>query len=384
MKSKIDRKIKLLRVITQSEVVPWHLKNFIERSENDYDLFIVGENVSKYKVDYPYVIFIDCVICRKASLYSDFKALIHLIIICIKVRPQIVHSIMPKAGFLTSIAALVTFIPIRIHTFTGQVWSTRIGFSRFFYKLMDRLVLKLTTRCLTDSPSQSLFLARNGFLEKGKPIECLGKGSLSGVDLGRFNVDIVNNSYFLKKELGIAQDDFVYIFLARKTIVKGIKELFESFSKITFLPNIKLLFIGPDESEGYLDELYIKYANICDKIISIDMVNRHEEYLAISDVLCLPSSSEGFGSIVIEAAALGVPTIGFEIVGLVDSIENNSTGILIPFKDVDKFADAMISLYKDRVKLREMKFNSKERAIKYFSAEVLYSLQNQFYKTLLT
>ena len=59
----------------------------------------------------------------------------------------------------------------------------------------------------------------------------------------------------------------VYVFLARKTIIKGITELVESFAKIAYLPNVKLLFIGPDESNGYLDELLLKHANISSKII---------------------------------------------------------------------------------------------------------------------
>lgn len=376
-------KIKLLRVVTQAEVVPWHLKNFIVRSEKDYQLFITGNDVSRFKDDYPYVTFIDNQILRKTSIFFDTIALFKLIIVCIKIRPKIIHSIMPKAGLLSSMAGLFTFIPIRIHTFTGQVWATKTGVSKIFYKFIDKFVFKITTVCLTDSESQSNFLAENGFLVNGKPITYLGKGSLSGVDLEKFDIDIVKERNILRKKLGIGENDFVYVFLARKSITKGINELFESFGKIAFLPNVKLLFIGPDESEGQLDSLHIKFADITDKIISLDIVKEHEKYLAISDVLCLPSSSEGFGTIVIEAAALGVPTIGFDIVGLSDSIVQNYTGILVPFKEVDKFSEAMSSLYRDNEKLEKFKANARARVIKYFSADSVYAFQRQFYKSLL-
>lgn len=380
---KPNQKIKLLRVVTQAEVVPWHLKNFIDRSENDYELFITGNGVSRFKDDYPYVTFIDNEILRKTSVYYDIKALIKLTITCIRIKPEIIHSIMPKAGFLASIAGCLTFVPIRVHTFTGQVWATKNGISRSFYKFMDRLVFKLTTICLTDSPSQSNYLAENGFLVDGKPIQYLGKGSLSGVNLNKFDLNIVNKRNALRTELGIGENDFVYVFLARKSIVKGIKELIESFAKVTFLPNVKLLFIGPDESNGLLEELLLKHSDIEEKIVSLDIVQNHEKYLAISDVLCLPSSSEGFGSIVIEAAALGVPSIGFDIVGLSDSIENGFSGILVPFKDVDKFSEAMIGLYKDADKLKKMKINARERVLKFFSADAVYDFQKQFYESLL-
>ncbi len=374
-------KIKLLRVVTQAEVVPWHLKNFIDRSINDYELYVVGNDVTRYSKEYSYVNFIDCQIERKTSLFKDFTALLNLIFICYKIKPQIIHSIMPKAGLLSALAGFITFVPIRIHTFTGQVWSTKQGLSKHVLKFIDRLILKLNTECLTDSPSQSKYLEQNGLLSKGKQIKCLGKGSLSGVALDRFNIEIVSSRNSFRKELGIDEDDFVYIFLARKSIVKGIIELFESFAAMSDIPNAKLLFIGPDESNGVLNELFIKYAGIKNKIISLDIVNDHEKYLAISDVLCLPSSSEGFGSVVIEAAALGVPCVGFDIVGLSDSIENGFSGILVPFKNVTKFSEAMLSLYKDSITFERLKLNSRNRVISYFSAEVLYNLQNEFYKS---
>lgn len=383
MESKLNHKIKLLRVVTNAEVVPWHLKNFIDRSKNDYELYISGNGVSRFKDDYPYVTFIDNEILRKTSVYYDIKALIKLTITCIRIKPEIIHSIMPKAGLLAAVAGLISLVPIRIHTFTGQVWVTKNGIYRSFYKFIDKLVLKLTTVCLTDSPSQSNFLAGSGFLLNGKPIQYLGKGSLSGVDLYKFDLNIVKNRNILRNKLGIGENDFVYVFLARKSIVKGIKELIESFAKVSYLPNVKLLFIGPDESNGYLDELLLEHANIREKIINLDIVKDHEKYLAVSDILCLPSSSEGFGSIVIEAAALGIPSIGFDIVGLSDSIEHGYSGVLVPFKDVHKFSEAMINLYQDKVRLEKLKFNARERVLKDFSADEVYSFQSQFYKLLL-
>lgn len=383
MNSSAGKKIKLLRVVTQAEVVPWHLKNFIVRSENDYALYVTGSNVTKFKDEYPHVTFIDNQILRKTSVFFDTIALLNLILLCIKIRPRIIHSIMPKSGLLSSLAGLITFTPIRIHTFTGQVWVTKTGFSNFFYKFIDKFIFTINTVCLTDSASQSDFLAKNGFLVQGKPIEYLGKGSLSGVNLDKFDIKIVAERNILRNKLGISENDFVFVFLARKSVVKGINELFESFAKVAHLPHVKLLFIGPDESRGQLDYLFTKFAAISHQIISLDIVKEHEKYLAISDVLCLPSSSEGFGSIVIEAAALGVPSIGFDIVGLSDSIVQNHTGVLVPFKDVDQFSEAMIDLYQDTEKLEKLKFNARERVIQYFSADAVYQSQSQFYKSLL-
>ncbi len=183
--------------------------------------------------------------------------------------------------------------------------------------------------------------------------------------------------------MGIGTEDFVFVYLARKSVVKGIKSLFEAFSRIAHFVNVKLLFIGPDESNGVLDELYRTYSNISDKIISLDIVDAHYRYLAISDVLCLPSSREGFRSIVIEAASLEVPAIGYRIVGLSDAIADGTTGILVEPNNVEQFAMAMLDLYTDSTKLQQMKKNARERALSFFDADVVYTYQKRFYESLL-
>jgi glycosyltransferase involved in cell wall biosynthesis len=378
-----QKKIKVLRVITHAIVIQWHLKNFIDRSAVDYDLYITGENVTKYKDEYPHVTFIDNQINRKLSPWDDFKALIRLIKLCRQINPDIIHSIMPKAGLLASVAGLVAGVPIRVHTFTGQIWATMSGLPRFLFRQIDKLILSLCTTCLTDSKSQSEFLKQYGLTKKAQPIPYLGNGSLSGVCLQRFNINLLNERDALRLELGIKPHEFVFVFLARKSRVKGIKELFEAFDKIHQLPDVKLLFIGPDESKGYLQQLYHKYELWSHKIVSLDTVTYHEKYIALSDVLCLPSSSEGFGTIVIEAAALTVPSIGFDIVGLRDAIEDNVTGILVPAGDVNKFSDAMIKLYDDENLLKTMKQKARERAIEFFSADTIYKKQHLFYASLL-
>ncbi len=97
---------------------------------------------------------------------------------------------MPKAGLLSAFAGLIGFVPKRVHTFTEQVWLDKTGFSRKFYIFVDKLIVLLCSKCLTDSPSQSKLLAENGVTDKGKPLAYLGQGSLSGVDLSKFNLDL--------------------------------------------------------------------------------------------------------------------------------------------------------------------------------------------------
>ena len=376
---KKSNKIRIFRVITQKDVVEWHLNNFLLRSKYDFEVYVIGNNVSFYKNQYNNIKFIDISIKRKINLLSDIYAVLLLCYLMLKYRPTIVHSIMPKAGLLTSISGFLTKRPIRIHTFTGQVWANKNGLKRKILIFLDKLMVVLNTNNLTDSPSQSVFLFNNGVSQNGKLIPCLGIGSLSGVDIENFNYNILlQNRPIIRKKLNIKENEFVLLFLGRKSIVKGIINLFESFNDLTDL-NLKLLFIGPDESGGKLDELLYKYSHLTHKIIHLDSVSFRQQYIIAADLLCLPSSIEGFGSIVIDSAALGVPSIGFNIVGLVDAIENNKTGILVENGSSSKFALAIRYLVENEIVYNTLKNNCISRVVNFFDANLLYKYQKEFY-----
>ncbi len=103
---------------------------------------------------------------RKISPLNDFMALMNLLRIFRKKKFKIVHSIMPKSGLISMLAALFAGIPVRIHTFTGQVWVTKKGLLRWILKSMDKIVAACTTNILVDSHSQRLFLINQGIISK--------------------------------------------------------------------------------------------------------------------------------------------------------------------------------------------------------------------------
>ncbi|PHS33597.1 MAG: glycosyltransferase family 1 protein [Methylophaga sp.] len=367
-------KLKVLRVVTTHECVPWHMGNTLIRMTNDFDVYVAGQGVSAYANIYPEIKWIDLKIERQFSPFHDVRAILKLCRTFIELRPDIVHSIMPKAGLLTAISGLICRVPVRIHTFTGQVWATKQGVSRLLLKTIDRFIILVNTLCLTDSPSQSEFLYQQNISFNGQPIPVLSKGSLSGVDVARFSYDRVNrDATKLRIRLGVAESDFVFSFIARKSRDKGAYEIIQAFSELLkSCSNVKLLFVGPDESNGELSKLIIDNPTVAKHIIDVDRVSNHELYLAISDVLCLPSYREGFGSIVIDAAALSIPTIGSDVPGLVDSIDNNVTGVLIRAGDTNELVVAMKSFIDNPDDAKSMGKEALERVMRFFTADILY------------
>ncbi len=374
--------LKVVRVVTAGFVVSWHMHNTLTRMADDFDVTVIGENVSYLAGNYPKVRFVNINIQRKNSLGADFGALIGLVSSLRTLKPDVVHSIMPKAGLLAAVASFICRVPVRMHTFTGQTWVGRKGFARLIYWLVDWLVNTLNTRCMTDSPSQSRFLAQHGIHAKGLPLAVLSHGSLCGVDLNRFDAAKYRlAAEELKNRLGLDPSHFVYAYIARKTRDKGAWDMLEAFAIVSQKhKHARLLFVGPDE-DGDIVLLRQLRPEWFGAVLDIGPVDNHEVYLAASDVMCMPSYREGFGSVVIEAAAMGRPTIGSHIPGLIDSVVDGRTGLLFDAGNVLAFSQGMLRLQSEPLLRKSLGAQAKQRAEVYFSADVLYGALKSFYAT---
>jgi glycosyltransferase involved in cell wall biosynthesis len=378
-------KPKLLRVITDARVLPWHLGKTLKMLKDDFEIFVVGEGVSQYQYDFPYISLIDLPITPKIKLSCDIRALIGLSILILRIKPDIVHSIMPKASLLASLASFF-LVPVRLHTFTGQVWQTKLGSSRWMLKGLDKLVVKMNTLCMTDSFSQSDFLYNEGIrTADNNPLPVISKGSLGGVDLDVINIqkkECWRNE--IRSRYNISKETFVIGFLARKTKDKGALIILEAFELIASkYNNVVLMYIGPDDSAGGLDRYKMEHPYWNKGVIEIDAVTSHEKYLAGFDVLCLPSCREGFGSIVIDAAALAIPAIGSRIFGLTDAIIENETGLLIECGSKEHLVEAVFSLIENNKLLDRLGNAAYQRAVKNFDYRVLAAELSRLYTKLL-
>ena len=374
-------RLRILRVVTAPECVPWHIGQTLTGLSRTFDVWVVGQQVSQHADRWPEVTFVDIDIVRQLSLGRDLLALYKLYKLMRTKQPDVVHSIMPKAGLLVAIAARFAGIGVRIHTFTGQVWDTKTGLVRRIYQFIDGLIVRLNSVCLTDSHSQSRHLLRNGIGIRGEALPVLGSGSLIGVDLRRFDpVRVAANASVTRSSLGLNDGDFVVAYVARKSRDKGALDMLEAFSLArSKAQHMRLLYIGPDESDGAIDSQRQTRPHLFTSVIERDSVSNHEDYLFVSDVLCIPSRREGFGSVVIDAAALGKPTVGSRIVGLVDSVVDGETGILYPLGQTDQLADVLLMLDSDRGLLDRLGKQARSRAINEFSTEVFTEHLTSFY-----
>ncbi|MCF8167398.1 MAG: glycosyltransferase [Rhodoferax sp.] len=314
---------------------------------------------------------------RAISPVRDFITLVRLFLFFKAQRIEISHSTTPKAGLLSALAAYLAGVPVRLHTFTGQPWIHLHGFKRMVARWSDRLVLRLNTHCFADSVGQMEFLLAQG-LARPDQLSVIGAGSLSGVDGSRFDPERFSerDRSVLRARHGIPADAPLVLFLGRITVDKGVRELLAAFQELkSGVAAAHLLLVGQFDVDSGVADRDLKQALDCVADAHVVGYSRcPEAYLAITDVLCLPSYREGFGTVVIEAAAMGVPTVGSDIYGLSDAVVQGQTGLLVPPKNVDQLAQALETLLLDKSLRSAMGQAARARARDLFDARTVNQL----------
>ena len=366
--SKASAQLKIARISTVAFFVETQLKQQIKTMVSEGMAVTVIASEADLKNSIQGVTYKSIRIPREISVFDDLLAVFKLTFFFRSNRFDIVHSTTPKAGLLTAIAGYIARVPVRIHTYTGQVWVEKKGLVRLLSIWSDRLIGLLNTQCYADSPSQVDFLLKHKILPK-KRIDCLGFGSLAGVELARFNPGNYSEAdrRLLRTELSVPAESKVLTFVGRCTRDKGVAELLKAFEHVIQMGvNLTLLVVGPVEGDvldefNHLDKLTQKYLRL------VGHSSVPERYLSVTDLLVLPSYREGFGTVVIEAAAMGVPAIGTRIYGLQDAIVDNKTGCLVAPKNVQELAFAILSLVSDDKRRHDLGAAALERVKQCFS-----------------
>jgi glycosyltransferase involved in cell wall biosynthesis len=318
---------------------------------------------------------------RKISLIHDIRAIVCLFFLFRKKRYEAVHSITPKAGLLAMIAAYFAHTPLRVHTFTGQVWATRVGVARWFFKGFDRLIVSGATHILVDSYSQKDFLISEKVVQAAKA-QVLANGSICGVNTGRFLPNLAARE-IVRKELGIDESAILFLYLGRLAEDKGLLDLAAAFQRLNErFDEVHFLIVGPDE-EGMKHRI-TRLCEVClERLHFVDFTATPENFMAAADVFCLASYREGFGMAVIEAAAVGIPAIATRIYGVTDAVDDNVTGFLYEPRNVNELTEKMLRMVKDPQMRLEMGRKARERVIRLYSAESVSSAFLAFYQSVL-
>ncbi|WP_081274714.1 glycosyltransferase family 4 protein [Riemerella anatipestifer] len=370
----MNRNIKIFRTSTIATSLNVLLKGQLEFLNQSFDVTAISgggqdldevrqrEQVKTYPIS----------IARKISLFKDFISLIKLYWYFRKEKPQIVHSITPKAGLLSMLAAKFARVPIRVHTFTGLVFPSKKGFFQKILIWMDRLLCWAATDIYPEGQGVKNDLIKYRITKK--TLHVIANGNINGINTTHFSPKQISEEVKkqLRKELNIQDTDFVYIFVGRLVGDKGINELIRAFKQIQ-KQNTKLLLVGAEERD--LDPLKTETIQEIERnknIIAVGFQKDVRPYFAIADALVFPSYREGFPNVVMQAGAMGLPSIVSNINGCNEIIENNKNGLIVPSKDVESLRKAMQIIIDDDNLYLRLKENSREMIVSCYQREFVW------------
>jgi len=322
---------------------------------------------------------------RKIAPFSDLKSLFELIRVFRKERPDMVHSITPKAGLLSMMAAKWTRVPVRIHTFTGLIFPYEKGWKRRLLMTTDRLTASCATHVIPEGVGIRDDLIR--FKITRKPLRVLGNGNVRGIDLSHYvrTEKLSRRAADLRNIYDIPDDGFAFVFVGRLDRDKGIDELVQAFRMLEKeYPNVHLFLVGAEEPEGksILDET----KEIIDQDDHIHLSNGWQAdvrpWYAAADALVHPSRREGFPNVVIEAGAMGLASIVTDINGSREIVKDGLNGTIVPAQDPEALYGAMKDFLEHPEKVQEMAAAARDLSKRYEQKYVRQCL-DVFYREVL-
>ncbi len=322
---------------------------------------------------------------RHISLWKDLRSLLLLAKVFRQERPTMVHSITPKAGLLAMLAARIAHVPVRIHTFTGLVFPTAQGLMKQLLMRTDRITCACATHVIAEGQG-----VRNDLIDYGitrKDVRVLGHGNVRGIDLEYYSrsQDVMRQAIGIRKSLKILGKSFTFVFVGRIVKDKGMRELIAAFHLLyNRYPNVYLILVGKEEPK--LDPLPRETRESVSFNSHIHAVGMQEDvrpWYAAADALVFPSYREGFPNVVLEAGAMGLPSIVTDINGAREIILRGKNGMVIPPKNEQTLLEAMIEMIEHPDKTQAWAANARPMIASRYEQGYVRQCLKEFYKSIL-
>lgn len=320
---------------------------------------------------------------RHISLLKDLRSLVRIIRVFQNEKPDMIHSMTPKAGLLCMMAGWITNVPIRVHTFTGLVWPTSSGLKKRILMFTDKLTCACATHIIPEGEGVKNDLI-SGKITK-KPLKVLGYGNVMGVDMERFSrrPEVIEMANQLRDE-----NKFTFVFVGRLVKDKGINELCNAYERIhNQYPNTRCWLIGPYEDN--LDPISAESRRLIEESENgLEALGRKSgdellAYYAAADCFVMPSYREGFPNTVMEAGALGLPSIVTDINGSREIIKEGINGMIVPPQNEDRLYQAMAVMITSNLDRKKMADNARKMISDRFEQSYVRKCLYEFYDEIL-
>ena len=297
---------------------------------------------------------------REISIMRDLLCLWHMYRIFKKEKPFIVHTNTPKGSLLSMMAALVAKVPHRIYTVTGLRYQGASGVGRFVLMSMERLTCLCANKVIPEGEGVKRTLIADGITRK--PLKVIHNGNINGINTYYFSPEgRQTQREETRRRLGIEADEFAFVFIGRIVKDKGMDELAEAMNRLLRMnKKCKLILVGWFEREqGSITEEHENFFRNNDSVLYVGYKKDVRPYLAAADALVFPSYREGFPRVVLEAGAMGLPSIVTDINGCNEIIVEGENGVIIPPRDKNSLYEAMLHFIDNPDKTTAMAANAR-------------------------
>ena len=222
-----------------------------------------------------------------------------------------------------------------------------------------------------------------------KKMKVIGNGSSNGIDTEHFSVektitDTGKDRNEWRKELGVSDEDFAFVFVGRVVRDKGINELVDSMRRLVpHYLNCHLIMVGPYEPK--LDPIApenVTFFKNDKSAIFMDWQKDVRPFMMAADALVFPSYREGFPNVVMQAGAMGLPSIVTNINGCNEIIEEGKNGRIIPPKNEDALYEMMKWFINNPIEVKQMANNARNMIVSRFERQKIWNEILQIYNNL--
>lgn len=287
---------------------------------------------------------------RRNPSWRDLPALVAVVRIMWRVRPQIVHTHAAKGGTVGRLAALIASIPRRhrpmlVHTFHGHSLSGYFApRTAGLYRRIEQLLGRFSDRLIAVSEEVRDELVAIGVAPKSKFVVVP-----LGFDLSPFTVESSARQHAregVRAELGIPSNARVVTLIARLVPIKRVDRFLRVANALRALPDLWFLIVGDGELRGALQSSDEARA-LGDRLVWAGFRRDMPAVCFASDVVTLTSDNEGTPVSLIEAQAAGVPVVSVDVGGAASVVKDKETGFLVPAADLDAFRRAVAQICRD-------------------------------------
>lgn len=331
--------------------LPVTLKAFVSPQakhliENGWEVTFISANDPDFICEIPEgVRYIPVDFKRGTDLFGVPRFILKLYKIFRREHFDLVQYSTPNAAFYASTAAWLARIPVRLYAQWGIRYVGFNGLQRKLFKVMEGWCCDRSTIVEPDSQSNLNFSVNEGLYSKDKA-RVIWNGSAIGVNLARFNIEKKTAWRAEYREMiGLKPHHLVVGFVGSIRRDKGCNELVSACrSFFNTSPDARLLLVGDKSFYDTVDQELRDWIAGSNQVIVIPPNSEIPQYMSCMDVFCLPSYREGFGLVVVEAEAMGLPVIVSDVPGPIDAMHNEISGFIVPVKNTEALSVALCDL----------------------------------------